>query len=268
MMNEFQGTYENVNFLLKKAFVQDGRHVRRGEWQALTDDRPQMSVVELHDISIYMQVPHDVSEWMEATRPNLPWAENHFRERIAGYPTNPGATYIDWPWYEGGVEEHKASGKFSHTYMERYWPKHVDPADMPMHGIHYLYGDLNDLITLLAHRPLTRQAYLPIWFPEDITAANQQERVPCSLGYLFQVQANALVCYYYMRSCDFIRYLWDDLYLTGRLLQHVAAAAGFGGEPLHLAAKIANLHIFEPELQRVEEEFNQEQRERLSRALG
>jgi hypothetical protein len=68
--------------------------------------------------------------------------------------------------------------------MERYWPKYInwaqdeEPQDA-MFGIRYNYGDLNDVVDLLARSPATRQAVLPVWFPED-TGAVHGERVPCS----------------------------------------------------------------------------------------
>jgi thymidylate synthase len=64
--------------------------------------------------------------------------------------------------------------------------------------------------------PETRQAYLPVWFPED-TGVVHKERVPCTLGYHFIQRMGYLHCTYYIRSCDFVRHFRDDLYLSLRL---------------------------------------------------
>jgi hypothetical protein len=160
-------------------------------------------------------------------QPNLPWADLHFEERVSGTPLNPGQTWKDWP-YALSADKFRTEqgGKFSHTYMERYWPKeaggHYKSAELsqryrhPLHGIRYAYGDLNDVINHLLGDPLTRQAYLPVWFPED-TGTVHGERVPCSLGYHWIQRNGYLHATYYIRSCDFVRHFRDDLYLTVRL---------------------------------------------------
>ena len=83
-------------------------------------------------------------------------------------------------------------------------------------GIRSRYGDLMDVVYLLAEQPLTRQAWLPIFFPED-TGRGDGGRKPCTLGYQFMVRDNGLHIYYPLRSCDFFRHWADDVYLTVRL---------------------------------------------------
>jgi thymidylate synthase len=92
--------------------------------------------------------------------------------------------------------------------MERYWTPELK-------GIRYNYGNLRDVVDLLAKEPLTRQAYLPVWFPEDTGATGR--RVPCSLGYHFIQRSGFFHIVYYIRSCDFTRHFRDDIYLTYRL---------------------------------------------------
>jgi hypothetical protein len=117
--------------------------------------------------------------------------------------------------------------QFSHSYAERYWPKFANRTPggelgrggySPRHGIRYRYGDLDDLVQVLQGDPTTRQAYLPVWFPEDLYAAVKGERVPCTLGYHFIVRDQQLHCTYYLRSCDAVRHFRDDIYLSMRLL--------------------------------------------------
>ena len=260
-----------------RAELVEGIVVDRKEWQGKTDDRPMTRVREIHDVHFKIPVYVGQIEWANQVKPNMPWAEDHFLERISGQPLNPGKQYKNWPWYQQGVEEHKVGGKFSHTYMERFWP--VNAADRELdesrstktinYGIHFVYGDLNSLVELLEERPFTRQAYLPIWFPEDLTAANQGERVPCTLGYHFQAipstGGNTLNITYNMRSCDFYRYLRDDVYMAGRLLQLVANETKM--HPGKLTVNIANLHIFADESERLESEHIVETQRRLSNAF-
>lgn len=122
---------------------------------------------------------------------------------------------------------------FNHNYMQRYWPKYAgmteggvinettfEPDYMwPHRGIKYEYGDLFDVINLLGDDPLTRQAYLPIWFPED--TGGGAKRAPCTIGYHFMMRNNHLDVNYHIRSCDFVRHFRDDLYLTARLVEWV-----------------------------------------------
>ena len=250
----------------------EGSEVEVGEWQSLRGQgTPMETTYELIQKSIRYPMPSGMVEAQQDIEPNLPWAEDHFQERVSGYPLNPGMTYEYWPWYKGkegqGVEEHKAGGRFSHTYMERYWPKHateeatgITRRRYPHRGIRYDYGDLQDLVSLLSKSPYTRQAYLPVWFPED-TGAVHGERVPCSLGYHFLLRNGLLHCEYSIRSCDFFRHFHNDVYLTVRLVQWVAeklsmkdAGIGYRVVPGTLKMNIGSLHVFSAELRRLEKE--------------
>jgi thymidylate synthase len=128
-------------------------------------------------------------------------------------------------------------------------------------GIRYDYGDLNDVVDLLARSPATRQAVLPVWFPED-TGAVHGERVPCSLFYHFIVRDQRLHVVYSIRSCDLFRHFRDDVYLTCRLGQWVLEqlrakeASKYGGmwagvQMGTLTMHITSLHIFEAELKKL-----------------
>lgn len=172
-----------------------------------------------------------------AIQPNMPWADNHFMERVCGYPINPG---IEWANWSHGVNAEKAlnqHGMFNHNYMERYWPRfarkvrgntpgeyrgHLNEAAHnrivhPVYGLAGEYGDLGGLVRDLANEPDTRQAYLPVWFPED-TGDAHKGRKPCTLGYHFIMRKNRLDVTYYLRSCDLANHFRDDVYLTVRLL--------------------------------------------------
>jgi len=158
----------------------------------------------------------DIS-WEEilSTKVDLPWAEDHFLERVNGQPINPGEQYKNWPYYKALDNDtlFRSSGKFSHNYMERYWCKGFK-------GIRFQYGDLNDIIERLNIDNYTRQAYLSVWHPED--QSNHGERVPCTIGYWFYLKDNRLNLTYHIRSCDAVRHYLNDLYMTFRLLQYVS----------------------------------------------
>lgn len=206
---------------------------------------PNMISRELRHVVLEVPIPSSSVELASAIQPNLPWAEDHFQERISGEPLNPPPSEAYWPYAVQGNSNHKEGKKFSHTYPERYWPKYANldgrKAEMNV-GIRYPYGDLNDVVVQLSQHPLTRQAYLPVFFPEDTGAVNHQ-RVPCSLGYHFLQRENHIDVDYFIRSCDIVRHFADDVYMTARLLQWVCDRVG--AQPGVLVMHIGSLHMFE-----------------------
>lgn len=223
--------------------------VNRGAAHATTDDT-MASTHELLHVTEAFEVGVHPGQLEALFKPNLPWAEDHFRERIGGQPLNPSPSEAWWPFARQGNAEHKKAEVFSHTYPERFWPKRAnggwecDCGSCPHQGIRFEYGDLSTVISVLHKNIRTRQAYLPIWFPEDITAANEGQRVPCSMGYhfIYEPVNGHLDCVYTMRSCDIVRFYRDDLYMAGRLLQYVAGEISM--RPGKLVVHIDNLHCF------------------------
>lgn len=205
--------------------------VDTGHWQA-KKDVPQVQSRELRNVIMELPISGSPGGWSSWMKPNLPWAEDHFQERVGGEPLNPPPSHVNWPFNQRGNEDHMDGVVFSHSYPERLWPCRAgdiaekqradgfepSPVDVNM-GIRYRYGDLDDLVTLLTSEPHTRQAYVPLWFPEDLAAAVEGQRVPCTLGYHFILRSNQLHCFYPMRSLDVLRYFRDDAYMAGRLCQ-------------------------------------------------
>lgn len=240
-----------------------------GEWQATDAVALANTTLELEDVSLVIPINPTPVEWAAAVQPNMPWSEEHFQERVSGIPHNPPPSHVRWPYAQRNNDQHREEEKFSHTYPERFWPRmDLDSKlqDMegelsygflsPRHGIRFEYGDLDDLVSLLKNRPLTRQAYLPIWFPEDLHAANVRgQRVPCSLGYHFLKREGRLKITYYIRSCDFRRHFRDDVYMAGRLCQWVADRVG--AVPGNLVMHISSLHIFAHERSWIEREVSE-----------
>lgn len=232
-----------------------GQYHRSEKWQGidtLANNIPEMW--ETMNVSFTAAVGNLTEPNIVSINPNRPWADIHFKERISGKPLNPGESYKIWPYY-GRDKQMRENEKFTHTYMERFWPKDASELKLTekLVGIRYDYGDLDDVINLLAKEPGTRQAFLPIWFPED-TGVSHGGRVPCSLGYLFNIRNHTLHMTYYLRSCDFIRHFRDDVYLAVKLMYHVkqelAIKSNYEIYPNvgTLTMHIASLHIFAQEL--------------------
>jgi hypothetical protein len=235
--------------------------VNRGEWQAKVGVPEGMRTPEMTHVQLKFKLPELPHELIEMVDPNLPWAEDHFQERVSGEPLNPPPSHTEWPYGQSKNEGHMVEGKFSHTYPERFWPvwaeaeTFVTGTKIANSGIRFEYGDLNDLVELLIRNPYTRQAYLPVWFPEDLRAARERQRVPCTLGYHFLATERKLDITYNIRSCDFMRHFRDDVYMAGRLCQWVVSKMNYyleGGdeawEPGILVMNIGSLHCFEGDL--------------------
>lgn len=238
--------------------IDEGRPVHSKYWQALDVSKyPMMAMAEILNHSFSAQMKHTIEGLKEDIKPDLPWADDHFEERVSRIPHNPPPSHEWWPHGKQGNKEFMATEKFSHTYPERMWPKHAelrDALNQKQFGIRYPYGDLDDVVNLLVKDPLTRQAYLPLWFPED-TGAVHGERVPCTLGYHFIARDGLIHIVYYIRSCDFIRHFRNDIYFTARLLRWVWKQL-ITLDPVtwvdvklgHLTMHITSLHVFAREL--------------------
>lgn len=221
---------------------------KAGIWQGI-DSYKDMNMLIIRDVNYTANILDSVSIMADLIRPDLEWCNLHFEERVSGEPLNPGESYKIWPYAKFTDETFLKPGlKFDHSYMERFWPK---KAMYPFEGIRFPYGDYSDVINQLSENQLTRQAYLPIFFPEDTGAVNSI-RVPCTLGYLFEIFDNKLDVTYYIRSCDAYRHLRNDIYLAARLLIHTKEILLEHGiehiETGKLTMKIANLHVFENDI--------------------
>lgn len=209
---------------MRNELFHNGKKITTKRWQG-KEQPPEM--IELLHVSQIMQMEQSQEDAAFQCKPLLPWADVHFQERINGIPVNPPPSHTLWL---KGNEEYMSGEKFSHSYPERFWSKSLHQ------GIRFEIGDLGDLIKLLKKEPDTRQAYLPIYFPEDIYAATIGERIPCTLGYHFIVRDGQLDLFYPMRSCDVLRHLHNDLYLANLL-------AIFVRDQAYLNVKLGNIHF-------------------------
>jgi len=262
--------FDRLCMQLRKDFLTKGMEVNVGEWQAIKDPNlPLSKTLELQNVSIQVKIPEAVNALQKLIEPNLPWAEDHFLERVCGSPLNPPPSHEWWPFAQKNNDQHMKEKKFSHTYPERMWPKMANVGNktdkgrqifVPHVGIRYMYGDLDDVVEQLYKSPGTRQAYLPIWFPED-TGAVHGERVPCTLGYHFLIRQERLYCTYYIRSCDFLRHFVDDVYMAARLAQWMVeklrALDYHDLRPGLLVMHMASLHVFQGEELRLRRELDE-----------
>jgi hypothetical protein len=247
-------TFADMVGQMYQDFLSSARPVDVGQWQGL-DIRGDASKVtwELREAVLQLGMPDTMSQAQAMISPNLPWAEDHFQERVGREPLNPPPSAKTWPFAQTGHEDHVDEfGKFSHTYPERFWPKHAGEGMVEYNGetvthvgIRFRYGDLDDVVWRLIQNPLTRQAYLPVWFPED-TGAPEGERVPCTIGYHFMIREGRLHVSYTIRACDFMRHFRDDVYMAVRLGQWVRDQLPHEGqlEMGELTMHVGSFHIF------------------------
>lgn len=234
----------------------------QGKWQRLDVSKSSVhDTYELLNLTFWYQMPQTVKGAQKHINPDLPWAEKHFQERIGRKPINPGVEHANWPYHANGAELHLKDGRYDHNYMERIWPKGLNPGSpfcdsTQWHGYRFELGDLDDVVTQLASEPGTRQAYLPIWFPED-TGATSGQRVPCSLGYHFIIRNGILHCQYNLRSCEIYRHFTNDIYMAVRLAQWVgeqlAMTHNLDVTMGQLTTHIVSLHGFVGDTAKIEE---------------
>lgn len=216
------GSWESV--------INTGVMVEQENWQGVKAPKPMFEATDIGFRAIMPKTKTDAECQIE---PNQPWADEHFGERVSGKPLNPPPSHKIWPFNKEANKEFMKDEKFDHTYPERFWPKYAN-EDWPLRitnkkeiksipikeGIRFEYGDLWDIIEKLKNDPQTRQAYFPIWFPED-TGKEGNIRVPCSLGYHFMIRNGRLDIKYIMRSTDMLRHFQDDIYMCYLLARYV-----------------------------------------------
>jgi len=207
------------------ALLDHGAEVDAGHWQGYpTQGKPDLLTKEIINLTFTAHIPVQPAVAADECKPNLPWAEVEFEERVGRQPRNPHASLVQWPHWREQSDSTMHNGMFSHTYSERFWPRGVYAdgtyTKEPPLGMRYRWGDLDDVIDLLVEHPHTRQATFPIFFPED-TGARHGGRIPCTLHYHFLMRDNRLHLFYPIRSCDAYRHFRDDVFMAMRLCQWV-----------------------------------------------
>ncbi len=224
----------------RKLLLSSGRMVSTNSWQG--KENPPSFLEFLH-MSLCVEMAQSEEEASRLTCANQPWAFLHFKERVGGNPLNPPPSHLQW--LSKTEEYFSENKKFSHSYPERLWPKSLMP-----NGIRFKTADLNTAVELLKKDPTTRQCYIPIYFPEDLSASFDGERVPCTLGWHFMIRDSRMHCFYPMRSCDAIRHFHNDLYFANCLGLWLLEKSGMSETTkmgsLHFSA--TSFHCFENDL--------------------
>lgn len=232
----FSMVYRNLCEAMKRA-----PEVKVERWQGVDATKnPALVTHELQfiDFEVDLAGVDDLDHWRKDTGANIPWADIAFEERVCGSPLNPGKAWESWPWAESADKFRDKEAMFNISYAEMFWPRwprrggggmHSElggigdirrsPADPGpgMQGISYRYGDLQDLVELLAHEPMTRQAVIPLFHPHE-TGRGDGSRKMCSLLYNFIVRDGRLHLFYPMRSVDLRRHWRDDCYMAVRMM--------------------------------------------------
>lgn len=255
------GTFAGVRDALHRA-IAGAQLVDQTRWQGVdVSSDPSARCYEVRNVAF--EVPlhgiEDLVHWRNDVQPNLPWADDHFLERVGREPLNPGVQWANWPWASSADKFRSVDAVFNHTYMERLWPKHARqtpggrmPSAMPpRQGVNGYYGDLDSLVDLLVRDPWTRQAWIPLFFPED-TGWGDGSRKPCTLGYQLLRRGDGLHVWYPLRSCDVAHHWADDCYLCVRLLLWILDECRrkdpdrwTSVRPESYAMHITSLHVFE-----------------------
>lgn len=219
-------------FRTRETLYHRGNIVKTDNWQG---NAAPFDFLEILNLNIEMAMCKNINELVEQTQPFLPWADDHFEERIGGEPLNPPPSHKNWL---KDTENYLDDDKFSHSYPERMWSKGLHS------GIRFPIGDLNDATELLRKDKYTRQCYIPIFFPEDLNAAKNNHRIPCTFGWHLIIRNEKMHCHYPMRSCDAIRHFHNDIYLANRLVLWMINQIDSKLEPGQIMFSATSFHCF------------------------
>lgn len=228
-----------------KRVISHGNKGEIGYWQGV-DKFVKDPIKEMANLYMVCPMTNNKSLLATETLADLPWAEDHFQERVNPKnhddALNPGEAYRWWPYAKfknEGDDFARLNTKFSHTYMERFWPSGKE-------GVRFEMGNWSRFVQNAIKNPNSRQLYFPIFYPEDTEASFQGERIPCTLGYHFQLFGGYLHLSYFIRSCDLHKHFRNDVYLTIRLAQELKKLVpAYKNVPLgNLNMWIGNLHCF------------------------
>ena len=218
-------------YKLRKLLLESGYSIQTASWQGTKEPPTFLEILHADLVAKMSDDSKDASKICQATQP---WADTHFEERVGGKPLNPPPSHVMWL---KDTDNYLSGQAFSHSYPERMWAPKTQ-------GIRFQTGNLGDAVELLKKDPTTRQCYVPMWFPEDLVAANQGERVPCSFGWHFLLRGDELHCSYHMRSCDVVRHLHNDLYFANRLCLWIKDQANLNCKMGYLHFSSTSLHCF------------------------
>lgn len=181
----------------------------------------------------------------EITGVTQPWADKEFEERITDpwmrYPDGTHAGFVGfinpgeaWKARQEVWDEYIHDGKMAYTYNEMIWNN----------------DQCFKVVKRLKEDPDSRQLWISLWDPnKDPDLLGGVSRVPCSLGYGFQVREGKLNMHYVMRSCDFITHFRNDVYLAIKFLEWVAKETGY--EVGNFTHTMFSLHVYNKDVKGV-----------------
>jgi len=167
------------------------------------------------------------------------WCAAEFLERVNPIPTNPGEAWEIrkdvWKPFLHGM----GKGKFSYTYNVR---------------LNHMNG-LRSIVSELHRNPDTRQAWLPIFHPNDTARFGGAARIPCSLGYFFMIREGKLNLTYIQRSADLVQHFGNDVYLAYTMMAWVTQQLRNNGSKVdmgYLYHHIFSLHTYKKDWDKLE----------------
>ncbi len=190
---------------------------------------PNFDTLELQNYDYCVLEPK-----LSELKPIQPWADAEWEERVMGIngePVNPGSA---WKLREEVWRQFLTpAGMFGYSYSERFSQ----------------HQQVRRVIERAKKDPDSRQLYISVWRPSDVQLLGGISRVPCTLGYTFQLREGQLNMLYQQRSADLCTHIENDIYLAGKLHEYVCAETGYPkGRFTHL---IMSLHAFRKDLPNV-----------------
>src|SRR6266550_2429059 len=119
--------FRSMKVSLDKLFINTAEPIPVEQWHAQdVTDNPDLVSHELRYVTLSIDIStNSIQRLISGLQPNMPWAEDQFQERVSGEPLNPPPSEAWWPYAQQGNAAHKEGEVFSHSYPERYWPKHA-----------------------------------------------------------------------------------------------------------------------------------------------
>ena len=93
--------------------------VKTERWQGV---KANTDTYELHNVcfEVPLSGSEDLDHWRSDIRPNIPWADDHFQERVCGEPLNPGVQWANWPYSLSANKDRKSTRlNSSHSQQSR-----------------------------------------------------------------------------------------------------------------------------------------------------
>lgn len=221
----FYKTFPQAINEIKRDIAEMGVRIHTKSVQNIdVSENPDYDSLELTNYTYTVLEP----DWHHIPLQNSMWAETEFWERVQGIPVNPGTS---WEFRREYWSQFLHNGHFDYTYPER------------------MAGVLGDVIETLSKDSMTRRAFLPIFSHDEDRVDAFNRRIPCSLGYWFNIRGGQLNITYLLRSSDFSEHFNYDIYLADRLKCFIAERLGVSsGTFTHW---IGSLHVFQKDIKGV-----------------